>query len=325
LKEAKANLKEYGIRGKNNSNLKNKRRIFEEVNKIIKEELGLLNGYNNYDLEKYFDRRLVYASSFLVFFNTEDSGLAPATENPDEDFYFNNYSGTVKDENIIRVASSKLLNLVAGYELLGLGLNVHGTAEDIIKNEPSAGYIPGEDIDRNYTLELLFGDIIYSRAVVYIIKYRDFNVFEDILRSLIALHCSRIDMHRKLSLPGSLSPDKILPGQAFDNIPGVKNLNSLLKSSFLTGLGASNFQFERNGLTAILRIIENIVLLKTCSDIENGMIKAQDIISKMDRSGYLSLAGCSRENIRKKIDCDIKLVTPDWLRNNFLDLIELFY
>ena len=47
-----------------------------------------------------------------------------------------------------------------------------------------------------------------------------------------------------------------------ENIFEIKTLNALLKSSFLIGLGASNFKLEKNHPSVIFRIMENIVLLK---------------------------------------------------------------
>ena len=316
----KARQKESGIRGKNNNNLENKSRVIEEANKIISEELRFLNGYYDYDLTKFYNCELVYGSCFLAFFNLEEIKKIFSAET----INFNNYSGSKKDKNIVRANTWKILNLIAGFELLGIGINVHGTSENIIKNIYSNENTIIEDIDKNYTLELLFGDIFYSRAVIYLINYNDFFVFEDILKSLIALHYSRLTMHQKLIKLADEIPEGRFSGIFKENIFEIKTLNALLKSSFLIGLGASNFKLEKNHPSVIFRIIENIVLLKTYCDIENHLKKIPEEIMNRERYEYLDLVVSKKENLRKKINFDINIIKPDWLRYNFTNLALLF-
>jgi hypothetical protein len=316
----KARQKESGIKGKNNNNLENKRRIIEEVNKIISEELRFLNGYYDYDLAKFYNCELIYGSCFLAFFNLSGAKKISSAQTID----FNNYSDSKKDKNTVRVDIWRILNLIAGFELLGIGINVHGTTENIIKNIYSDESTIIEDIDKNYTLELLFGDIFYSRAVIYLINYNDFFVFEDILKSLTALHYSRLTMHQKLIKFADEIPEGRFSGIFKENIFEIKTLNALLKSSFLIGLGASNFIMEENHSSVIFRVIENMVLLKTYGDMENHLKKIPENISNNGRYEYLNLVISKKENIKEKIDMDINLIRPDWLRNNFINLAKLF-
>ena len=52
--------------------------------------------------------------------------------------------------------------------------------------------------EKSYTLDLLFGDIFYSRAVVYFMEYGDFLVFKCILNSLKQAHKSKLLFHLQL-------------------------------------------------------------------------------------------------------------------------------
>jgi len=316
----KARQKESGIKGKNNNNLENKSRLIEEVNKIISEELRFLNGYYDYDLAKYYNCKLIYGSCFLAFFNLEEiKGIFSI-----EKICLNNYSGGKKDKNIVWADIRKILNLIAGFELLGIGINVHGTTENIIKNIYTYENAATEDIDNNYTLELLFGDIFYSRAVIYLINYNDFFVFEDILKSLTSLHYSRLTIHQKLIKLANEIPEDRFSGIFKENIFEIKTLNALLKSSFLIGLGASNFKLEKNYPSVIFRIIENIVLLKTYCDMEKHLKKIPEDIRNKEIYEYLNLVISKEESLRAKIDLDINITKPDWLRYNFTNLTKLF-
>jgi len=316
----KARQKESGIKGKNNNNLENKSRLVEEVNKIISEELRFLNGYYDYDLAKYYNCKLIYGSCFLAFFNLEEiKGIFSI-----EKICLNNYSGGKKDKNIVWADIRKILNLIAGFELLGIGINVHGTTENIIKNIYTYENAVTEDIDNNYTLELLFGDIFYSRAVNYLINYNDFFVFEDILKSLTSLHYSRLTIHQKLiKLTGEITEGR-LPGIFKENILEIKTLNALLKSSFLIGLGASNFELEKNLSSVIFRVIENMVLLKTYAEMENHLNKIPEDIKNSERYEYINLVISKKESLKRKINFDINLIKPDWIRQNFTNLKRLF-
>lgn len=64
---------------------------------------------------------------------------------------------------------NKFINLLEGIELLAIGVKFHNFNTDDFN-------IPGnkkgvEDKDKKYILKLLFGDIFYSRAVIYLLKF----------------------------------------------------------------------------------------------------------------------------------------------------------
>ena len=300
--------------------MENKSRVIEEANKIIYKELGFLNGYYDYDLAKYYNSESVYGSCFLAFFNLEEVKLISGPET----VFLNNYYSNPGNKNIISADIGRILNLIVGLELLGTGINVHGTTENIIKNIYTFEDAAVEDSDKNYTIELLFGDIFYSRAVIYLLNYNDFFVFEDIVKSLIALHYSRLTIHQKLiKLTGEI-PAGRLPGIFKENIFEFKALNALLKSSFLIGLGASNFELEKNFPSVVFRVIENMVLLKTYAEMENHLNKIPQDLKKGERYEYINLVISEKESLKKKINFDIGLIKPDWLRQNFISLKRLF-
>jgi hypothetical protein len=300
--------------------LENKSRVIEEAKKIISGELRFLNGYYDYDLTKYYNCELIYGSCFLAFFNLEEAEQISCSET----VFLNNYSGSKKNKNIINADICRILNLVVGFELLGIGINIHGTSENIINNIYTCENAANKDADKNYTLELLFGDIFYSRAVIYLVKYNDFFIFEDILKSLIALHYSRLTIHQKLVKLSGEIPDGILPGIFKENIFEIKTLNALLESSFLIGLGASNLELEKNLSSVIFRVIENMVLLKTYVEIGNHLNKIPEDIKNSERYEYINFVISKKESLKSKINFDINLIKPDWLRKNFTNLKRLF-
>ncbi|MCL5771168.1 MAG: hypothetical protein M1479_02700, partial [Actinobacteria bacterium] len=178
--------------------------------------------------------------------------------------------------------------------------------------------------DIRYTIELLFGDIFYSRAVLYLINYGDFLVFEDIIKSLLKLHHARLITHQKLIKFYS----KVFVEKNEDNndnfvedIMQIKDLNALLKSAFLAGLGTSGFDFYNN---MCLRIIENIVLLKTYSDIESKLQEIRQQIKSIYIDKYFNFIINEKESTTFKIKNDIDLIKPEWLKNNFKNLMKLF-
>ena len=115
-----------------------------------------------------------------------------------------------------------------------------------------------------------------------------------------------------------------MPGLFKENSFELKTLNALLKSSFLTGLGASNFELENDLFSVIFRVIENMVLLKTYTEIENNLNKIPEEIKNYERYEYLNLVISKKDSLKIKIDFDATLIKPDWLRRNFTKLAQFF-
>ena len=92
-----------------------------------------------------------------------------------------------------RQSAKKVMNLIVGLELLSIGTAFHdfkSSGSFLIPDDRSA------KIEKEYTLDLLFGDIFYSRAVIYLLRFEDHDVFDRILASLKELHESRLILHR---------------------------------------------------------------------------------------------------------------------------------
>jgi hypothetical protein len=214
----------------------------KQVNFIIQQELKHLSGLYPYDLKKFFDPRLIHFANIFTFL--KDAGKLP------ESFM------------------ERLINLVAGIELLSIGANHHDfNIGDFIKFAEGINTLgPGGKTsaeesklkiklkeekslfksDRNYTVDLLFGDIFYSRAVIYLLKYGDHYIFESILSSLKAVHKNRLILHQRLAevsnnikRAGSRDVDFETGFKDLleDNMVTVLGLNSLYKTSFLIGWG----------------------------------------------------------------------------------------
>lgn len=300
--------------------MKNKNRIINEVNKIITEELHFLNGHYNYDLKKYYNHELIYAFCFLAFFNLEDVKNFSVKET----IRLNNYYSDYMEKNYINADIQKILNLIAGFEILGIGINIHGSVENVINDVYPGNEKLIEDIDKNYTLELLFGDIFYSRALIYLLNYEDFFVFGDILNSLLILHYSRLKIHHKMIKINFRSTDDNIFDRLKKNISELKNLNALLKSAFLIGYGASNFKADFKELGICLRIMDSLVLFKTYCDIKNYLKEISMKALNNNAEEYLHFILLRKTAILDKVNMDIELIKPLWLKNNFSSIVKLF-
>ncbi|MDD5659207.1 MAG: hypothetical protein PHR39_04240 [Actinomycetota bacterium] len=300
--------------------MENKNKIINEANKMISGELVFLNGYYEYDLKRYYLPGLIYGSSYLTFFNLEEAKYFSL----DETIRINNYCKNNCERNIIHANIYKILNLIAGFELLGIGINIHGIAEGVIKNMHNKKKGLVEDHEKNYTLKLLFGDIFYSRAVIYLINYDNFFLFEDILNSLLVLHNSRLIIHQMLVNLFTQNFKASVYKRFGEVIYEIKNLNALLKSAFLAGFAASDFKLNSKESSLSFRMIDNLVSFKTYSDIENhlGLICCEERSDAQDR--FFDFIFSKKAEISEKIDRDIAAIEPIWLKNNFNGLVELF-
>ncbi|MCE5329863.1 hypothetical protein LLG07_05990 [bacterium] len=301
--------------------MKNKSRIINEVNKIISEELLFLSRHYEYDLKQYYLPGLIYGSCLLTFFNLEEAKNSSLNET----IPVNNYYKDKEEQNLVYMDTYRILNLITGFELLGIGINIHDTAESVIIKDiyPEKKELI-EDYEKNYTLKLLFGDIFYSRAVIYLINYNDFFVSEDILNSLLVLHNSRLIIHQIFTKIIAQNSEGKVYKKFMEAIPEIKNLNALLKSAFLTGFSASGFKPDFDGSDLSFRIIDNLVSFKTYSDIENHLKQICSEIKSDYKDMYLNFIFSKKIEITNKINRDIAIIKPQWLKNNFNSLIKLF-
>ena len=334
MKEAKVKQKEFGIKGKNCNNLNNNGNtieIIKEVRNKIKEELSFLNEHFNYDLNQFYNDNLIYSLCFLVFFNYNEL----RNINPLEPVVINNFFIKNK-KNLLKFNTPKIINLITAFELLGIGLSTHEFSENYFDLNLD------NNSETKYTIELLFGDVFYSRAVLYFIKYENFLVFKEVLNSLFKVHDTRIMLHQKISkyYNDLLKNDKEKDETILEIVDEkIINLNALLKSCFLISLGESNFDFSLNN-NIYLRLIENIVMLKTLNDILNKLQKARQQAQQMiniiklkndsintdvlnDFSFYNFIKN-KKESTILKINKDIELIKTPWLKDNFKNLVKLF-
>ncbi|MBM3714074.1 MAG: hypothetical protein FJW56_11695 [Actinobacteria bacterium] len=142
----------------------------KSVKEIVQKEIKYLSNLYPYNLKRFLDSKLLHASSILTFI-TPESKLHDSF-------------------------SDKLVNLMAGIEILAIGANLHSFNIDdfslLVNNiGQDINKLNKTGIEKNYTIDLLFGDIFYSRAVIYILRYGDFYIFDSILNSLKSVHESK--------------------------------------------------------------------------------------------------------------------------------------
>ena len=190
------------------------------VKKNIDIELKNISKLFSYNFHNFLDTRFLYALTILAF--SKPTSLI-----------------NFKTQDINFNKRNKLISLITGIELLGVGLNFHNfNVNDFIyllKNvNPET-----ENTYKNYIIDLLFGDIFYSNSVKYVLEFNDFLVFKDILESLKLVHNSRLILHNKLIKEIEKNKNKIeflfKNKLIIDNETLLIETNSLLKNSFLIG------------------------------------------------------------------------------------------
>lgn len=204
MREARVRPKEFWIKGKRINSVRHKAAIKRQVEKTIKQEIKYVSSFFPYNIEKSHNRSLLY---FQSIFLAEDLAENCFSKDEKEPATKNGGSAAVKDPGRFG-ASTKLINLIVGLELLSIGIAFHdfkasGSSLDL---RDSSG-----EIEKEYTLDLLFGDIFYSRAVIFLLKYGDHGVFDRILAALKELHESRLKLHQKIRdmLEGDRDPSNL--------------------------------------------------------------------------------------------------------------------
>ena len=297
--------------------------LLRQVKEIVSKEIaGLAALYPN-NIKKITDPKLLHAASMLSFYNNE----------------------TTLNQKFL----NKLLNLMAGLELLALGVKIHsfnpGDFINLVKDIKSA-HANDRDSDKNagkYTIDLLFGDIFFSRASIYIMRYNDHELFNTILESLKLVHRNKLLLHQELveiiktnkisNVAGNRQSTAILKAKKYpvqqgylknkivqvisENEAIMSGINSLLKTSFFTGWTIfSSF----NSINLQYSIINSFILLKTFYDLgfffeklpgEFSFLKKMDFIENRKQD--------LRENLAQRIEC----LAPPWLKTNFQLLLDL--
>ena len=150
--------------------------------------------------------------------------------------------------------------MISGLELLSIGTSFHNfktTGSNItVKNFNTA--------EKEYTLDLLFGDIFYSRAVIYLLGYQDHDVFGKILVSMKKLHEGRLKLHVKMqeAIEGKIEPSLI------DNDTGILiDVSRLLYIAFEIGESILDRRKQDHIADKYHDIAEKIVLLKVYNEL----------------------------------------------------------
>jgi len=297
--------------------------ILNNVRKIIDREIAYFSRQYPYNLRKFMDLRLLHSESISAFLNTSGK----------------NTGGSEK----------KLASLMAGIELLGMGLNLHSfNIEDFycLVNGVSPEI---KQTHKNYTIDLLFGDAFYSRAVLHILEYNDFEMFNSILESLKTVHFAKLALHFKLvetvkknrqetaeRLLKENNADGKVDGNRYreaikelveKNLELFAGINALLKNSFLIGQGfiylkGTGLPVQDSGNGQILeKIAQNFIFLKTFTDIVKFLNDLPEEFFYLKDTAFLN---CKIENIKKELAVDIAYVRLPWLESN-LRALALIY
>jgi len=283
----KEKLKEFWIRGKQINPVNYKIVLKRQLRKILKREIKYISSFFPYSITGFHNPDLVYLQAVLLADSFSEDSLKYASDN-------------------------RLINLISGLELLSIGISFHNfkTAGSniTVKNFSTA--------EKKYTLDLLFGDIFYSRAVIYLLKYQDHEVFGKILGSMKRLHESRLKLHMKIQ---DAIKGKIEPSLIDSNISILIDASRLLYISFEIGDSISDRREQDGRADKYREIAERIVLLKTYNELLEYMHAFPRIDSLDKISDYLN----SKNNfICKELNSSISKPGPDKFKPGIDTLLE---
>jgi hypothetical protein len=188
-------------------------------------------------------------------------------------------TGPLSGSSVDRDLSQRLVNLITGLELLSIGTTFH----DFNKGGSNITGKEAASMEKSYTLDLLFGDIFYSRAVIYLLKFRDHKVFDSILEALKKLHKSRLKLHLVIqdvleagSDPGIIDKDRRL----------LVDANRLLYISFMIGqeLPGNSSSLKKDKFDGI---IDMVLAYKTYGELLDYAVSFTENKSSAAVPGYL--------------------------------------
>jgi len=281
-----------------------------QAKKIILQELKYLSRLYPYNIKKFFDLRMLHAANIKVFLDNN----AQLPEN----------------------FSYKLTNLIAGIELLATGVSLHSfntddfvmLAEDIkLKSGKSYNSTAHRSrSDKNYTVDLLYGDIFYSRAVIYLLEYGDYYIFDSILESLKSVHKNRLLLHQKLTetVNNIKNHLKLIDFETRieelleENDLLILGVNSLLKTSFLTGWGF----FGDTEAAFPYEIINDFLYIKAYRDLSGFFASLPADYYFLKKIKYI---GSKEDAIKTRLNKNISYVKPEWLKLNLKSLSRLYF
>jgi len=262
--------------------------VKNKVRGLVTKEIKYISNLFPYNIKKFFDPNLIYSQNILTFLNNDypaDSVFSP-------DYLY------------------KLTNLLAGIELTAIGANVHSfNAKDFMLLADGRKF--SKKNEKSYTLNLLFGDIFYSRAVVYFMEYGDFLIFNGILDSLKEAHKNKLLFHQQLVEAINKNIVEMIEKLLDENLDLIIGINSLLKASFIVGwaLFADCEKIKFPG-----SIVNKLIMIKAYNDLKEFFNQLPEEAVSLKRLKEIS----SRKNfIKDELNDIISNLEPDWLRVNF--------
>ncbi|MCD4669971.1 MAG: hypothetical protein K8S14_05955 [Actinomycetia bacterium] len=240
MREAKERLKEFWTRGKQINPVKYKNVLKRQAKKILKREIKYISSFFPYDIVRFHNPALIYLQGLLFAGN-----------------FYREISGDSREPILDR----RLINLIIGLELLAVGTSFHNF-------KASGSSIAGKDTggtgEKEYTLDLLFGDIFYSRAVIYLLRYQDHEIFDRILKSMKRVHESKLKLHAKMQE----AIEEKIETSLIDSDAGILiDANRLLYVSFEIGNSLSDYKNKAGQADGYFDIAEKTVLFKTYSEL----------------------------------------------------------
>lgn len=264
--------------------------VKNKVKELVVKEIKYISNFFPYNIKKIFNQNLIYSQNILTFLNSDypaDSVFSP-------DFLY------------------RLTNLLAGIELIAAGVNLHSfNAKDFIVLTGDRKF--RQKNEKSYTLDLLFGDIFYSRAVVYFMEYGDFLIFNGILDSLKQAHKSKLLFHQQLleAINKNVKYENQIEKLIDENLDLIIGTNSLLKTSFIVGwaLFADSQKVKFPG-----SLINKFIMIKACNDLKDFFNQLPEEASSLKKIKNIS----SQKNfIKGELNAIISNLKPDWLKANF--------
>jgi hypothetical protein len=289
--------------------------VKNKVRELVVKEIKYISNLFPYNIKSFFNPDLIYSQNILAFLNND----YPFSSVFSHDFLY------------------KLTNLLAGIELTAIGVELHSfNTKDLMLMTANRKF--RQKNEKSYTLELLFGDIFYSRAVVYFMEYGDFLIFYGILDSLKYAHKSKLLFHQQLvealnnnilEINGmfvarknkrqivKINPQIIkkyenqIERLLDENLDLIIGINSLLKTSFIVGW-ALFADCEMVKFPASL--ISKFIMIKAYKDLEDFFKQLPEETSILKKIKNIK----SQKNfIKGELNDIISNLEPDWLKANF--------
>lgn len=279
----------------------------EKVNRLINKEIKYISRSYSYNIKIFFDHSLLYSKGILVFINFSFDKLPSFNNTIKGNIRNNNHNNSNNSEIFI----DKLINLMTGIEILGLGINFHNFSVDFFNNLITNR----SKIDRykkKYTSELLFGDIFYCRAIIYLLKCGDFSILDAILETLKTVNYNKLLLSDRMVelLQGKLSFEDLI----IEDINSLIGINSLFKTSLMFGIDLFFNGSERSNFNYLLGIISKLVLLKSYKD----LIDFSKTLSCFNDNIYgINFLIQQKNYVKDKLINILSSLKPDWLADNF--------